>query len=90
MLIKKNWIMKQIQTKYLTDTQIMRKVISITKKWLRERGLGIVQIQFIRGTYHITNAGMFLLTAKYILQSATGLKFIELSYSMAKLDKSNS
>ena len=35
-----------IQTEYLTDSQIMRKVLAATKKYLKENGHNHTQLQF--------------------------------------------
>ena len=78
--------MTAINTEYLTDTQVMRKVIAATKQWIKERKYNDVQVQYIRGTYHVTNHLGYMLTAKDVLELSTGLQFVAISDSMSKLN----
>jgi hypothetical protein len=76
-----------VATKLLTGSQIRCKVSAATKKWLSDNGYtNKIAFRFIRGTYHFDNAGNYMLSAKYILEAATGLEFISLNGSMARLN----
>ncbi len=75
----------KIETEFLTDTQIMRKVLPLVKKWIAAHDLKNVTCQFIRGNYYLTNHLGYMLTAQTILESATGLKFQAKTDSICKL-----
>ena len=80
--------METISTEFLTDTQVMRKVIAITKVYLKSLGYEkVITVHCIRGTYHATNCSVYWMTAKQILESATGLSFRSLNGSMARINK---
>jgi len=69
----------------LTDTQRNRKIQASAKAWLKSKGYSDVTINCIRGTWHATNAGNYMMTAKYILEQSTGLEFRQLNASMARI-----
>jgi hypothetical protein len=76
--------------KMLTNAQIARKVVAASKRWLKENGYADVMVHCIRGTYHVTNANNYMMSAKYILESATGLPFMPLNSCMAQIIYTNS
>lgn len=76
--------MKTIDTQFLTDTQINRKVQASAKRWLKERNMNNVIVSCIHGVFHATNAVSYSTTCKDILEQATGLQFRFISDGMSK------
>lgn len=68
-----------------TRPQLIRKATAAAKKWLKDKDYTSVQVYSIRGTFHVTNGLNYFLTAKYILETATGLEFLPLNNTMARL-----
>ena len=81
--------MKTIHNPMLTDTQINRKAIALTKKWIKEKGYKYLQCYTVKGTFHINNCHYYMLSAKSILEQATGLQFTHMTTSMAKRVKTD-
>ena len=73
-----------MNTELLTDSQINRKIQAVTKKWLASKGYNDVQVNCIRGTWHTTNASKYMMSAKYILEQATGFEFRYMTASMTR------
>lgn len=79
-----------MQSQLLTDSQVRCKITAATKKWLKDNHYtNKIAFRYIRGTYHFDNCANYMLSAKYILEQATGLSFSEMNASMARLIKSN-
>lgn len=70
----------------LTKEQLIIKVSAAAKAWLKANGYNDVSIQCIRGTFHATNGDNYMMSAKYILESATGLDFNHMNAGMARLN----
>jgi hypothetical protein len=70
-----------------TDSQIRCKITAAVKCWLKDNGYDkSIFFRYVRGTYHFDNCGNYMLSAKGILEAATGLKFTQHgSHSMARL-----
>ena len=78
--------MATIDTTFLTHDQIKRKCTASVKRWIKEKGYsGKLQVYCTRGTFHINNCGNYMLSAKQILETATGLEFNFMTSSMARL-----
>jgi hypothetical protein len=77
---------ESIKVELLTGSQIRCKITSATKHWINVNGYSNkITVRFIRGTYHLDNCGNYMLSAKYILEQATGFEFMALNGSMARL-----
>lgn len=74
-----------MNTENLTHTQLKKKISSTAKRWLKEKGYTDEQIKCTRGTFHATNGVNYMLSCKYILETSTGLEFVSLNSSMARL-----
>jgi len=74
-----------IDTTNLTDSQIKRKATAMAKKWVKDNGYNDIQIYSVRGTFHANNCNNYLLSAKQILETATGLEFNFMTATMARL-----
>ena len=70
---------------FLTTPQLNRKIQAMAKNWLKERKYNDVTVNCIRGTFHTTNASNYMMSAKYILEQATGMQFRQMTASMTRL-----
>jgi urease beta subunit len=78
-----------MNTENLTDTQIKRKATAMAKKWVKDMGYKDIQVYSVRGTFHANNCNNYLLSAKQIMEAATGLEFNFMTATMARLKPVN-
>lgn len=62
-----------------------RQITAAAKNWLQSKGYNDVMIHHTRGIWHLTNGANYLLSAKEVLEAATGLKFDRMNSSMTRL-----
>ena len=71
-------------TEFLTQPQLNRKYQALCKQWLSKHNYTTVQINCIRGIWHLTNGTQYGLDCKSLLEQCTGEKFTSMGVTMCK------
>lgn len=72
------------QTAILTQPQLNRKYQALCKQWLSNNSYTDVQINCIRGIWHLTNGVQYGLDCKGLLERCTGAQFKSMGLTMCK------